>query len=121
MIDTSGHYHVETDIFDVHDYEQDVTEFAGHYEAMKEGGAAFVTFPDRQQYQGCLLYTSAIYRKTDPAILPFPGNGYLSRRKTMAGLHIVQPFDKLRPDHHMGAVRHLDTSRISDVYKRQQG
>lgn len=58
VIDTSGHYHVETDIFDVHDYEQDVTEFAGHYEAMKEGGATFVTFPDRQQYQGQPYFVS---------------------------------------------------------------
>ncbi len=32
-IDTSGNYHVETDIFDVHEYEQDVENFASYYGA----------------------------------------------------------------------------------------
>ena len=32
-IDTSGNYHVETDIFDVHEYEQDVDTFASYYGA----------------------------------------------------------------------------------------
>ena len=31
VIDTSGNYHVRTDIFDVHDYEQDPQEFAEHF------------------------------------------------------------------------------------------
>ena len=30
-IDTSGNYHTETDIYDVHDYFQDPEEFASHY------------------------------------------------------------------------------------------
>ena len=30
-IDTSGNYHVETDIFDLHEYEQDVEKFASYY------------------------------------------------------------------------------------------
>lgn len=37
VIDASGHFHVETDIFDVHDYEQDVRAFASHYERITEG------------------------------------------------------------------------------------
>ena len=32
-IDTSGNYHVETDIFDLHEYEQDVEKFASYYAA----------------------------------------------------------------------------------------
>lgn len=32
-IDTSGNYHVETDIFDVHEYEQDAEKFASYYSA----------------------------------------------------------------------------------------
>ncbi|MBR5225822.1 MAG: beta-galactosidase, partial [Clostridia bacterium] len=32
-IDTSGNYHVETDIFDLHEYEQDVEKFASYYGA----------------------------------------------------------------------------------------
>ncbi len=33
-IDTSGNYHVITDIYDLHDYEQDPKEFAAHYEPL---------------------------------------------------------------------------------------
>lgn len=52
VIDTSGNYHVVTDIFDVHDYEQNVEKFASHYEPMKNGGPVFNNFPNRQWYQG---------------------------------------------------------------------
>lgn len=58
VIDTSGHFHVETDIFDVHDYEQDVEKFAGHYEPMRSGGDVYVTFPDRQKYEGQPYFVS---------------------------------------------------------------
>ncbi len=37
VIDTSGNYHVETDIFDVHDYEQDPKTFAGYYSKLADG------------------------------------------------------------------------------------
>jgi beta-galactosidase/beta-glucuronidase len=40
VIDTSGYVHVATDIFDDHDYEQDVSAFAKHYEGM-EGDKIF--------------------------------------------------------------------------------
>ena len=46
-IDTSGNYHVATDIFDIHDYEQDPKAFAAHY-----AGGPHVTFGDRQRYGG---------------------------------------------------------------------
>ena len=36
-IDTSGNYHVATDIFDVHDYDQNPDTFKEHYEALKDG------------------------------------------------------------------------------------
>lgn len=58
VIDTSGNFHVETDIFDVHDYEQDVEQFAEHYAAMKDGGEAYITFPWRQHYQGQPYFVS---------------------------------------------------------------
>ena len=35
-IDTSGNFHVITDIFDLHDYEQNPEIFAGHYEDFKK-------------------------------------------------------------------------------------
>ena len=37
-IDTSGNFHVETDIFDVHDYIQDQAEFKAHYDLLMETG-----------------------------------------------------------------------------------
>ena len=46
-IDTSGNYHVVTDIFDIHDYEQDPKAFAAHY-----AGGPHITFGDRQRYGG---------------------------------------------------------------------
>lgn len=36
-IDTSGNYHTVTDIFDVHDYEQDVEKFKGYYAKITDG------------------------------------------------------------------------------------
>lgn len=36
-IDTSGNFHVETDIFDVHDYEQNPEMFASYYEKIADG------------------------------------------------------------------------------------
>ncbi|MGN0764354.1 MAG: glycoside hydrolase family 2 protein [Aristaeellaceae bacterium] len=50
VIDTSGNYHVETDIFDVHDYEQDVAEFTRRYGPGTE--PIYERFPDRQQRTG---------------------------------------------------------------------
>lgn len=58
VIDTSGNFHVVTDIFDVHDYEQDPEKFASSYETMKNGGDAFVTYPDRQKYEGQPYFVS---------------------------------------------------------------
>ncbi len=37
VIDTSGNFHVETDIYDVHDYEQDPAKFVTYYEKIDEG------------------------------------------------------------------------------------
>lgn len=58
VIDTSGNYHVVTDIFDVHDYDQDPTSFASRYEPMKNGGEAFVNYEDRQKYEGQPYFVS---------------------------------------------------------------
>lgn len=52
-IDTSGNYHVITDIFDIHDYCQNVSEFSSHYEALKtDKNQPYNNFPDRQKYEG---------------------------------------------------------------------
>lgn len=41
VIDASGGMHYDTDMFDVHDYEQDPAVFASYFEPMKEDPAAF--------------------------------------------------------------------------------
>lgn len=50
VIDTSGNFHVVTDVFDVHDYEQNPEAFAQHYGAGAENGGRYTTFPQRQAY-----------------------------------------------------------------------
>ena len=54
VIDTSGNYHVETDIFDIHDYEQDSEKFMSKFEPMKSGEPEdyYVTHDNRQDYGG---------------------------------------------------------------------
>lgn len=52
VIDTSGNFHVVTDVYDIHDYEQNVEKFASHYEPMKNGGAVYDNFPNRQHHAG---------------------------------------------------------------------
>ena len=50
-IDTSGNFHVETDIYDLHDYEQDVEKFRSHYDPFGNGEGPFrETHPERQSY-----------------------------------------------------------------------
>lgn len=55
VIDTSGYVHVVTDIYDVHDYEQDTEKFAENYAHIEEG-----IINDQTQYltklQGCQEY-----------------------------------------------------------------
>ena len=48
-IDTSGNYHVLTDIYDLHDYEQDAAIFADHYQEFAQGGKLRENLPDRQR------------------------------------------------------------------------
>lgn len=50
-IDTSGNFHVETDIFDLHNYNQNVSEFAAYYEELKQGGTFRDDLRHRQRYE----------------------------------------------------------------------
>jgi beta-galactosidase/beta-glucuronidase len=53
VIDTSGYVHVETDLFDVHDYDQHPESFAARYAPRAEGGPASVRFPEHSApYEG---------------------------------------------------------------------
>ena len=47
-IDTSGHYHVVTDVFDMHDYEQNPQTLKEKYAGFAGGGPLQAPFPERQ-------------------------------------------------------------------------
>lgn len=49
-IDTSGNFHVETDIFDLHDYEQNVEIFKKNNDEIIKTGIPYDRFDDRQFY-----------------------------------------------------------------------
>ena len=51
VIDASGFCHVETDIFDVHDYEQNPDELRRHYESLPKDGTFIDKFSNRQEYK----------------------------------------------------------------------
>ena len=57
-IDTSGNYHVKTDIFCVHDYEQDPTIFKANYDRLMTEGVLVDRFSKRQTYKGGPTFVS---------------------------------------------------------------
>ena len=57
-IDTSGNFHVETDIFDVHDYDQDCELFKGHYEDLTNKNILFDHQGRRQTWKGEPVFMS---------------------------------------------------------------
>ena len=57
-IDTSGNFHVETDIFDVHDYDQDCELFKGHYEDLTNKNILFDHQSHRQTWKGEPVFMS---------------------------------------------------------------
>lgn len=57
-IDTSGNFHVVTDIFDVHDYEQDVETFKKNYDKLMTEGTLFDRHSGRQKYNGEATFVS---------------------------------------------------------------
>lgn len=61
-IDTSGNYHVKTDIYDVHDYSYDVEFFKSNYDRLMTEGYLYEHVlkdnPDRQQYGGQPVFIS---------------------------------------------------------------
>lgn len=62
-IDTSGNFHVITDIYDLHDYEQNPEIFASHYENLDkcEIGDFWSKFKDRQSYDGKMPFFVSEY------------------------------------------------------------
>ena len=57
-IDTSGNFHVKTDIFDVHDYEQNPDIFRANYDRLMTEGVLVDRFSDRQKYSGEPVFVS---------------------------------------------------------------
>lgn len=62
-IDTSGNYHVLTDIYDLHDYEQNPEIFAAHYEPLGKSNVFdfHSAFKDRQRYDGKMPFFVSEY------------------------------------------------------------
>ena len=50
VIDTSGYIHVETDVYDCHNYEQDVEKFAAFFRPFREGGKPWRNFPEESAH-----------------------------------------------------------------------
>ena len=46
VIDTSGYVHVETDVYDCHNYEQDAKKFAAFFEPFRKGESPWRNYPD---------------------------------------------------------------------------
>ncbi len=57
-IDTSGNYHVETDIFDVHDYEQDYKKFRADYDRLVTENVLFDRHSEKQTWKGEPVFMS---------------------------------------------------------------
>lgn len=57
-IDASGFVHVQTDVFDTHDYEQDADVFERHYRALDETGELFDNQKKYQRYGGQPIFIS---------------------------------------------------------------
>jgi beta-galactosidase/beta-glucuronidase len=57
VIDTSGNYHVITDVYDVHNYQQDVEAFRKDYGSLKKG-EAYDWAHNRQTYGGQPFFVS---------------------------------------------------------------
>jgi beta-galactosidase/beta-glucuronidase len=60
-IDTSGNYHVVTDVYDVHDYLQDPLQFAEHFSDYNEFGTMSNNIGKRQHYDGKLPFFVSEY------------------------------------------------------------
>ncbi|MGI6265207.1 MAG: glycoside hydrolase family 2 protein [Acutalibacteraceae bacterium] len=57
-IDTSGAYHVKTDVFCIHDYEQDTAVFREHYDRLMSDGTLFDPQQHRQTWHGEPVFLS---------------------------------------------------------------
>jgi len=57
-IDTSGHFHVKTDIFCIHDYDQNPESFKKKFDRLMTEGVLHNPYPARQKYCGEATFVS---------------------------------------------------------------
>ena len=120
-IDASGNFHVMTDIYDLHDYEQDPTVFASHYEELGRSNVFTheFAFVERQQYNGKVPFFVSEYggiRWTDET----DGWGYGDAPTTREAF--LERFRRLTDallDHpHIGGFCY---TQLTDVEQEQNG
>jgi len=58
IIDTSGYVHAITDIYDVHDYNQDIASFRERYAKVADGTEFYQNFPEHEKYEGQPYFVS---------------------------------------------------------------
>lgn len=58
VIDVSGGFHAVTDIYDVHNYEQEPDVYRATFEPMINGGEVFDAFPKFEKYEGQPYFVS---------------------------------------------------------------
>ena len=120
-IDTSGNFHVVTDVYDLHDYTQDVEEFAKHYaDITEEDGLNFhSSFKNRQKYDRKLPFFLSEYggiRWTEDhagwgyGTAPKSAEEFLTRLKGLTDVLLDNP-------HIMG----LCYTQLTDVEQEQNG
>ena len=120
-IDTSGNFHVITDVYDLHDYTQDVEEFAKHYaDITEEDGLNFhSSFKNRQKYDRKLPFFLSEYggiRWTEDQAgwgygqAPQSAEEFLNRLKGLTDVLLDNP-------HIMG----LCYTQLTDVEQEQNG
>ena len=117
-IDTSGNYHVLTDIYDVHDYQQDPILFAKNYEDFNEFGTNSNHIGKRQHYNGKLPFFVSEYggiRWTDKEGWGY-GNAPKTEEEFLARLKGLT--DVLLDDPHMFAYCY---TQLTDVEQEQNG
>ena len=115
-IDTSGGLHTETDIYDIHDYEQDPAVFRSHY---PHDGMPHEPFRGRQQYDGVKPVFVSEYggiRWTDDVsgwgygVAPVTAEEFIARYDGLTQALLDQP-------DHMGFCY----TQLTDVEQEQNG
>ena len=77
-VDASGFYHVKTDIFDLHDYEQDHEIFKARYDRAEKEGILENKYSDRQTWNGEPLMVSEF----GGIGYQLENNGYYTKKRT---------------------------------------